>query len=584
MKLTSVIRRAPKRFAAIVAMVAAAIIVPTVVLAWGPNDRATFTIENPADYITFNSITNNPVYGDERNFMRVREATASNETYTDNINLAAGKEYTILMYYHNNAASNLNLVALNTTARAELPAVVENGSTGTKANGFISSSNANPGQVWDEVAFSNTTGGDIALRFVPGSAHIYNFGDTNGMSLPDSIITTGATLGYDELDGKVPGCNEFSGYVTFKIKADQPNFEVNKQVRLSGTSAWSETVAAQTNSTADYMIEYKNTGSTQQNDVIVRDVMPQGVDYVPGSTYLMNSNNPNGKLISDNLVSEAGVNIGSYAPGSNAFLKFTVKVDKEELACGNNSLKNVATVYTKNGAKSDDAYITVKKHCEQPKEIKVCDLKTHQIVTIDEKDFDSNKYSKDLSDCEKIKVCDLETKQIVHIYPNDFDSSKYSKNLDDCKEEPKKIKVCDLETKQIVYINENDFDSSKYSKDLDDCKEKPKKIVVCDLTTKKIVTIKENDFDASKYSKNLDDCKEEGEITVCVIETKDVIVIKESEFDSSKHSTDLSDCETPVTPPELPTTGPTETVVAIVGLGALIAAISYYVASRRALV
>ena len=66
--LTSLIRRAPKRLFAAVAVIAAAIIVPAAVLAWGP-DRPTFTIEQPANYVTFNSITNNPVHGDERNFV-----------------------------------------------------------------------------------------------------------------------------------------------------------------------------------------------------------------------------------------------------------------------------------------------------------------------------------------------------------------------------------------------------------------------------------------------------------------------------------------------------------------------------------
>ena len=47
----------------------------TSVSAWGP-ERATFTMENPATYPTFNSITNNPTIGDERDFVRVGEIDA----------------------------------------------------------------------------------------------------------------------------------------------------------------------------------------------------------------------------------------------------------------------------------------------------------------------------------------------------------------------------------------------------------------------------------------------------------------------------------------------------------------------------
>ena len=475
-KITSLISRAPKRFSAIVAMVAAAIIVPAALFAWGPS-RQTFTTAQPADYITFNSIVDNPAHGDERNFVQVREASASNETYADEISLSAGKEYVIYMYYHNNAASNLNLTATGTYAKAEIPAVVPNGSTGTKAVGYVGASNAKPTQVWDDISFKNSTGGDIALRYVPGSATIHNFGATDGATLSDNIVTSGATLGYNALDGKVPGCNEYAGYVTFRVKADQPNFTIDKQVRLAGTSDWKNKVSAKNGDTVDYQIQYKNTGTTQQNNVVIKDTLPAGLDYIKGSTYLVNGSNPSPKNVSDNIVTSGGINVGNYAPNANVYLKFSAKVNTKDLECGTKTLKNVAAAHTNNGSKSDDADVTVDKKCE-----------------------------------------------------------------------PKKITVCELATKKIVTINESEFNTDKYSKNLDDCKE-PGKIVVCEIATKQIVTIKESDFNSDKYSKNLEDCE-----------------------------------ETPVVPPELPVTGVTENIVAVIGLGALIAAIAYYVASRRALV
>lgn len=372
-KLTSLIRRSPKRFSAVVAMLAAAIIVPAAVFAWGP-DRPTFTIEHPAGYVTFNSITNNPAHGDERNFVQVKEATANNGAYADSIALDSGKEYTVFMYYHNNAASNLNEsgtgVALNTYAKAQIPAVVANGSTDTKAVGYIGASNANPTQVWDDISFSNTTGGDIALRYVDGSAKIYNEGAINGATLSDNIITSGATIGYDALDGKVPGCNEFSGYITFTIKADQPNFTIQKQVRLAGTNEWSESVTAQPGATVEYQIEYKNTGTTQQNNVVLKDKLPANVSYVTGSTYLKNAANPSAKNVSDNLATTTGINIGDYTPGSNAFVKFSAKVNSDVAAyCGTTTLKNIARVETSNGSKEDGADVVVKSNKEcQPNE------------------------------------------------------------------------------------------------------------------------------------------------------------------------------------------------------------------------
>lgn len=107
--LLNALRYAPKRASALVAMIAAAVIVPAVLFAWGP-ERQTYTVEKPADHVTFNSITNNPSIGDERNFVGIREA-GTNNLWSDNMTVQNGKEYTVRMYVHNNAAENLNLVA-----------------------------------------------------------------------------------------------------------------------------------------------------------------------------------------------------------------------------------------------------------------------------------------------------------------------------------------------------------------------------------------------------------------------------------------------------------------------------------------
>lgn len=473
-KLFTAMRNAPKRTSALFAMIAVAAIVPAALLAWGP-DRPTFTIEKPAGYVTFNSITNNPAHGDERNFVQVKEASAGNESYAENAALAPGKEYTVFMYYHNNAATNLNAsgqgIAKGTNVRAEIPAVVPKGSNGTKAVGYVNASNAQPASVWDDISFSNQSAGDIALRYVPGTATIHNRGAVNGAKLSDNIITSGATIGYDALNGDLPGCNEFSGYVTFNIKADQPNFEVSKQVRKAGATIWAESTEVKPGDNVEYLIGYKNTGTTVQNDVVVKDQLPTGMTYVNGTTQLKNVSFPDKKTVSDNLTNGTGVNIGNYTVGSNAYIYFTAKVKAaKELVCGKTKLVNTATIETNNGNKSDTADVIVDNgECEEPKKIQVCELSTKKIITIDEQNFDS---------------------------------SKHSKNYADCKENNPK---CPIPGKEHLPV------------DSPECKETP--------------------------------------VTPPV---------------------------TPPTPPELPQTGPVETVLSVIGLGALIASIGYYINSRRA--
>ena len=184
----------------------------------------------------------------------------------------------------------------------------------------------------------------------------------------------------------------------------------------------------------------------------------------------------------------------------------------------------------------------------------------------------------------KITVCELATKKIITIDEKDFDASKHSKDLSKCKEEEKKIKVCELSTKKIIEIKESDFDSSKHSKDLSKCKEEEKKITVCELATKKIVTIKESDFDADKYSKDLNDCKETpapGKIQVCELSSKTVVTINEDDFDADTYSKNLNDCAE--TPEVLPATGPAGVVAQIIGASSLAGAIAAFVRSRKLL-
>ena len=368
-KLISMLRRAPKRFYAIIAIIAAVIIVPATLLAWGP-DRPTYTIEKPADHVTFNSIINNPSQGDERNFVQVREANASNTTYADSIGLVSGHEYVVFVYYHNNAASNLNAsgvgVANGAYVKAQIPAVVNNGSTDTKAVGYVGASNASPGEVWDDISFSNTTGSDLKLRYVPGSTTIHNLGSTNGQTMADSIVTTGAPLGYNALNGVLNGCNEYAGYVTFRVSAEQPNFTLTKQVHKTGTTGWKETDAVNIGDSVDYLVTYKNTSTVAQDNVVIKDVLPAGISYIAGSTSVANGTNPNGVTVGDNITTATDINIGDYAAGAAAYIKFSAKVSasKDSLVCGLNTFHNIARAETDDGNKEDDADVTVTKECQ----------------------------------------------------------------------------------------------------------------------------------------------------------------------------------------------------------------------------
>ncbi len=366
-RLVNLLRYMPKRFVPMAAALAA-IIVPAAVMAWGPS-RPTFTMAHPADHITFNSITDNPEVGDERSFLVMKDAanTAAGGWQHD-VNAVAGKEYLVRVYVHNDAASNLNLKATNTRVKVNVPATT---GKSVELGGFVTADNAAPKEVYDTAHFAS--GSDFNVAYVAGSAKLYNnhFGQT-GAQLSDNIVTSsGAQVGFDKLDGMVPGCIEFSGYVTFKVKIQGPkqaNFEMTKKVSKHGANQWTDTFAAQPGETVDYLITYKNTGEVQQDNVVVKDNLPDSETYVPGSTVLGNGKTPQGAKVSDN-VTTSGVNIGSYLPGANAWVIFSAKVASNDNlpACGPNKLHNVASVETDNGNKQDTADVSTEKTCEIPK-------------------------------------------------------------------------------------------------------------------------------------------------------------------------------------------------------------------------
>jgi len=325
---------------------------------WGPA-RPTFTIEEPANYVTFNSITNNPVYGDERSFARIKEAGALGEQYCNNIELTPGKTYDVFVYYHNNASSTYNGtnfdgpgVARDAYARVEFPAAVNGSAWG---NVFIGASNANPARVWNIINF--TSDSTVNLAYVSDSAVLHNFTSETDhtirtFNLSDDLFSeNGTPIGFHAMDGILPGCNYYAGYITFQIIATAEtttntdhDFTVETSVRNdgdTGADSWKNSINSRPGARINFQILYKNTGNETQNDVKIRNVLPEGITLVDGTTYLYNGSNPDGLSVSDRIINDTGINIGNYAPGANAYIRFTAEIASEDsFEYGSNILTN----------------------------------------------------------------------------------------------------------------------------------------------------------------------------------------------------------------------------------------------------
>lgn len=177
---------------------------------FGP-DRPTFTWAKPANYITFNSITDNPFWGDERFIVKARDVSAASSANTTKMSVADNQEVLVTVYFHNDAGASHNLVAKNTKVKVNLP-------SGTAANqelkAFISADNANPQTVFSTMDL--TSAAPFTLQYVNGSA-VLRTNNVN-MAVSDSVVNGGVLVGTNGPDGNVPGCSEFAGTVSFRVK------------------------------------------------------------------------------------------------------------------------------------------------------------------------------------------------------------------------------------------------------------------------------------------------------------------------------------------------------------------------------
>ena len=195
--------------------------------------RPTFKMEKPAAYVTFNSITDNPDWGDERGFVVIKDVTglpndgmtAASGGFAELATAVAGNIYMIKMFIHNNAADNYNLVAENTRILVGMPTISGNS---IMIQGQIAADNCGsdasgaPGATdffWDEAYLISSN--SFSVFFISGSARYYNnvrdF-STSGFTLPNTLVSAaGASVGYTTMDGKVRGCFQYSGYATFLV-------------------------------------------------------------------------------------------------------------------------------------------------------------------------------------------------------------------------------------------------------------------------------------------------------------------------------------------------------------------------------
>lgn len=185
--------------------------------------------------IIFNSISDSTI-GHEFNFVGARENTGINNAKTNRwngnvIEAEKGKTYLVRLFVHNNSRFGYDSIAEDVSIRFQVSDTVmvtgnditlngfdsSNGYYGAAVYGYITASNAYPSEYSDGVKFVSSR--PFHLVYIPGTALYENgsIGAGPGYSLSDEVVKDGVLIGYDAMDGRIPGCYQYDSYSSIKV-------------------------------------------------------------------------------------------------------------------------------------------------------------------------------------------------------------------------------------------------------------------------------------------------------------------------------------------------------------------------------
>jgi uncharacterized repeat protein (TIGR01451 family) len=293
----------------------------------------------------------------------LRGAHKNDNSWSDPVSANIGDQIAVLFYYHNGV---LDSVARHTTLRVDLP--VEQ-STSLKLTNYlwsldtpvISDTIVN-GQVVGKSGLTINLPTAGRVEYVPGSSKWYPNGTTVGTPVADAIVSQSG------LDiGSVQGCWNYAGFVSFLVEIKgEAKMTLSKKVAHPGDATWQDEIVAVAGDEVVYSVAVTNIGNTTASNVVVKDILPTHMTYIPGTTYIRTPENPAGYKASDTIFSSEGLALQNVAPGTSNLvsINYRVKINSplDNTVCGM-YLNNVARVYL-NGIEQemDQAKVTIR--CE----------------------------------------------------------------------------------------------------------------------------------------------------------------------------------------------------------------------------
>ena len=117
---------------------------------------------------------------------------------------------------------------------------------------------------------------------------------------------------------------------------------------------WADKVYAVPGECVRFRIGIRNMSSEMFRNLTLRNILPTGLSYISGSTQIYNAKHPQGVTLSDNIITDMGVNIGDYAPGANAWIYFNATTS-ETTSSKNVIYRNIIQACGGYGAKEQSA-------------------------------------------------------------------------------------------------------------------------------------------------------------------------------------------------------------------------------------
>ena len=294
-------------------------------VSWGPVRKGYYFNDCP-DHAVFNSVIDNPIYGDERHFLSINDYS---QTPCDHLlSVHPGNTYTAKIYYCNDAIPDSNIflgtgIALKTKVSVKLPPkLVANKVEILQAT--ISTTTGEHKDTWDQYALYCSE--DAVITLVGRIIH-YNNGKLNCSGIGTQLFTEGAYIGFNKMNGVVPGGLIYSGSIEFTFRVSPIRKVTFERTVSVDRKFFSDHVSVHPGDILTFRIKMVNNHFDDVIDVTFRDELPQGLELISGSTVLY-AVKGEGRKLSDHIVSN-GINTGVFGTGVTGIIQYEAKVRED---------------------------------------------------------------------------------------------------------------------------------------------------------------------------------------------------------------------------------------------------------------